>query len=98
MGAITVTGVTMTTTEEYLGTNELAADPITEYPLGKKSIVMEDGQTSGDIQLILPYNSGSSAPKVFTFMLTSVAYDGESVSIVAIVAYSIFSILNYCGH
>ena len=74
LGAITVSGITMTATSDDLEPHQLAADPITDYPLGKMSVTLEDGQTSGNIPLILPYNTGTSPLKIFTFVLTSVTY------------------------
>lgn len=65
----------MTAAPADLGTNEIAADPITDYPLQEKTVTLSNGVTSGDILLILPYHSGTSPLKVFTFVLTSVETD-----------------------
>ncbi len=74
---IIITGTTMAASNSDLGTNEIVADPITDYPLGDISITIQDGITTGNILLILPYNSGTSPLKVFTFQLTSVVTPGQ---------------------
>ena len=69
MGAISVSGFPLPSNE--VPTHQIAADPITDYPLDALSVNMANKVTNATMQLILPYNTGTSPLKVFDFLLTS---------------------------
>lgn len=70
MGAITVTGVASTSSN--IPNNYIAALETVDFPTSPLSVAMGDGQTIGYINISLPNNLISSAPKVFNFQLTAV--------------------------
>uniref|UniRef100_A0A1X7VF86 Staphylococcus aureus surface protein A n=3 Tax=Amphimedon queenslandica TaxID=400682 RepID=A0A1X7VF86_AMPQE len=76
-GAIEVSGISKS--PSVIPNNALAADPVIDYPLATLSTILNDKQTAGNIQIILPFNTQVNPLKVFDFSLTglrTVNFDG----------------------
>ena len=77
-GAIEVSGASKS--PSVIPNNVLAADPVIDYPLATLSTILNDKQTMGNIQIILPFNTQVNPLKVFDFSLTglrTVNFDGK---------------------
>ena len=67
-----VSGVAKAASPNSIPDNEVAADPIIDYPLTTLTVTLADKVTSGNILIVLPYNTGTNPLKVFAFSLTGV--------------------------
>ena len=72
VGDIEVLGVAKAPSPGNVPVNETAAEPIIDYPLTTLTVTLNSGVTSGDILIVLPYNTGINPLKVFEFSLTGV--------------------------
>ena len=75
-GDIEVTGITSAASSSDIPTNQIAAQPGVDFS-GASTLILQDGATTGYINISLLDNALVSPPKVFSFQLTSVQRANE---------------------